>query len=267
MGRRGGVSGGGAARSSSSSSSRPHEAAVCAGRQQPAALLTHCSAHRLGGALPLAAAGGLLAFGVGDLGGLPLAVLLVVPVLGLGGLCRSSSVTGIRIRLCAARQRVHFLHGVIDAAHSHPPHHTTHPSHRTRVHNLVRLIVQPALRLDGIGVGNAPAGGQWEWQVSAGIRERARLDGGRSRHAHSHPPSHPAAQPNRHLARFLAHMGASSSQSSGLTAVGSGCFSSSTQSEGLESVGSSIISGGLKAGSKSSKMLPAFFSTPSISTA
>ena len=64
---------------------------MCAGRQQPAALLTHCSAHRLGGALPLAAAGGLLALGVGDAGGLPLAILIIVPVLGLGGLCGSSS--------------------------------------------------------------------------------------------------------------------------------------------------------------------------------
>ena len=45
------------------------------------------SADLLGGALPLAAAGGGLALGVGDLGGLPLAVLLLIPVLGLLGIC------------------------------------------------------------------------------------------------------------------------------------------------------------------------------------
>ena len=44
--------------------------------------------HRLVGALPLAAAGGVLALGVHNLGGLPVAILLLIPVLGLGGLCR-----------------------------------------------------------------------------------------------------------------------------------------------------------------------------------
>ena len=48
-------------------------------------------AHRLAGALPLAAAGGVLALGVGHLGGLPVAVLLIIPILGLLGLC-----TGMR---------------------------------------------------------------------------------------------------------------------------------------------------------------------------
>ena len=43
-------------------------------------------------------------------------------------------------------------------------------------------------------------------------------------------------------------------------------LAASTQSSGLESSASSISSGGLKAGSKSSKMLPLFLLSPSIST-
>lgn len=58
--------------------------------------------------------------------------------------------------------------------------------------------------------------------------------------------------------------GASSSQSSGLVASGSGILATSTQSAGFLSSGSSISSSGWKGGVKSSVKLADFFSSPSM---
>lgn len=58
--------------------------------------------------------------------------------------------------------------------------------------------------------------------------------------------------------------GASSSQSSGFLASGSGIFSSSTQSAGLVSFSSSISFGGLTAGAKSSRRVPFLRGSPSM---
>mmetsp|Transcript_7030 Transcript_7030/g.21334 ORF Transcript_7030/g.21334 Transcript_7030/m.21334 type:complete len:225 (-) Transcript_7030:417-1091(-) len=59
-------------------------------------------------------------------------------------------------------------------------------------------------------------------------------------------------------------MGASSSQSSGLVDVGSSILASSIQSVGLESAGSSISFGGFTGGSMEVKRLPEAFISPSI---